>query len=414
MAKITPFKAIRPPREKVHLVASRSYVSYTPSGLRWKLNTNPFTFIHIINPDYQERGRKARGIEKFKKVRSKFREFLDDGVFQKDERDTFYLYKQVGHGNTFTGIIAGAAVDDYTHGYIRKHEETIAIREMMFKDYLKTTGFNAEPVLLTYPDKPGLEELIARYESTRAEYEFATADTSVHYLWPITNASDIEFIQDYFAQITHLYIADGHHRSASSALLTEEIRAEIDHYSGQEKFNYFMSYLIPESQLKIESFYRLMKDIGGLQKSQLVKLLSEKFHIDTVSGPFVPNRKHQFSMYTDGQWFELNTKSEFIHDETPVGDLDSQILTDLVLKPFFGVTDLRHDKRVTFIPGYEEPSHIQHKVDKGKAEVAFGMYPVTIEQLKKVSDCDGIMPPKSTYIEPKLRSGLTIYDINEE
>ena len=408
MAKLIPFKAFRPTRDKVHLVASRSYVSYTSAGLKWKLDSNPYSFIHIINPDYRVPGRKSRGKRRYQLVREKFLEFRHKGVFLQEERPSFYIYRQKFHGLTFTGIVGGASVEDYKSGRIKRHESTLMKRERMFRDYLDICGFNAEPVLLTFPKKEGLGDLLDRYMAERAEYEFSSANGCLHEMWIVNDERDIEQIQAYFRSVENLYIADGHHRVASSALLSESKGRQNDH------LNYFMAYFVPEDELTIWDFNRLVTNLNNHSAEEYLEKVLLEFELVRISETSIrPNAKHEISMYLDGKWYLLKYDDSKTSATDPVSDLDARILTQKILEPIHGIQDVRHDNRVQFLSGLSGMKGLQEKVDSGKFEVAFGLYPVGFAQLKRVADAGMIMPPKSTYIEPKLRSGLLIYSFDE-
>ena len=410
MAKIFPFRAIRPPRDVVNLVASRSYVSYSKESLRDKLENNPYTFLHVINPDWDSED--LSGTEKFNAVKETFHKFENEGVFVQDEHAAFYLYEQVAHGEHFIGWIAGAAVLDYDSGVIKKHEDTISARESMFKEYLEVTDFNAEPVLLTYPDSPGLESLREGYMAQRPEYEYYTTDKHLHRLWVVNEASHIEEIQEHFEKISAVYIADGHHRSASSALLAKELRESQAEPS--ETSQHFLAFFIPESRLHIWDFNRLVQDLNGLTASQFLAAMGESFEVErlTARQDPRPERKHDISLYVDGNWYRLRYDGSSADLQDPVSDLDAHILTKEVLAPILGIHDLKTDDRIQFLDGRKGMKGLQQKVDSGAFKAAFALFPVSMEQLKRISNAGKTMPPKSTYIEPKLRSGLTVYPIN--
>jgi len=401
MAKIRPFKAIRPTRDKVHLLASRSYLTYSDETLKEKLENNPFTFLHIINPEYNKRT-KQKGIEKFKLVKNKFVEFIDQGILFQDKKAAFYLYQQQKGEHTFQGIIAATAVEDYTNNTIKKHENTLTKREQMFKDYLHTTGFNADPVLLAYKSSDKIRDLIGKIINTRAEYNFTTTNKVQHKLWVIDDESDSKSIINSFVSINSIYIADGHHRSASSALLAKDKTSDSSQF--------FMSYLIDEKQLDITNFNRLVKNLNGLSTDEFLKKIAINYSI-TEKGETThyPSKKDEISMYLKGSWYSLisNTKTY----KTTVDALDPSILSKNILTPILNIKDERSDKNITFLDGTISLLEIKEKVDNNEFEVAFILKPIPIDALKKVADNNEIMPPKSTYIEPKLRSGLTIYPI---
>jgi len=410
LAKIIPFRAIRPPRDVVHLVASRSYVSYDKASLCDKLENNPYTFLHIINPDWQ--GEELSGTDKYEAVRKAFDDFRAAGTFIQDSAPCIYLYEQIAHGESFMGLVVGAAVEDYRNGVIRKHEDTLSHRENMFKEYLKVTDFNAEPVLLTYPDALGIDELIAAKSEERPEYEYYTTDKHLHRLWVFEEARDLQHIQEYFSHMTALYIADGHHRSASSSLLADELHQELG-TEGEQPFDYFMAFMIPESRMHIWDYNRLLRDLNGLSKEEFLEKLEGSFEVYRLSAGTDPRprSKHHLSVYIGGEWFALTYHDESLDPTDPVADLDARILTVEVLRPILGIEDLRTSDRVDFLDGRKGMKGLEAAVDSGKYAAAFALYPVSTEQLKRISDADLTMPPKSTYIEPKLRSGLTVYPI---
>lgn len=411
MAKIIPFRAIRPPRDLVHLVATRSYMTYTEPALKDKLENNPYTFLRVINPDWE--GEKLHGIEKYEAVRDEFQRYVQQGYFVQDKEPSYYLYEQVAKGESFMGVIAGVSVDDYESGLIRKHEDTLSAREAMFKEYLKVTDFNAEPVLISYPDAPGLDLVIARHKLERPEYEFYTTDGHLHRLWMINEEADQQHIERYFARIPALYIADGHHRCASSALLAEETCQMNGSAREGQNCGYFMALLMPETKLHIWDFNRLVRDLNGHTPKSFLKALEERFELLRLPAGCDPRprSKHDLSMYLDGEWYSLIYNGQNVDPNDPVADLDAQILTDEVLRPLLGIADLRSDDRVQFLDGRKGMIGLEASVDSGGYAVAFALHPVSMEQLKRISDAGRTMPPKSTYIEPKLRSGLTVYPI---
>jgi uncharacterized protein (DUF1015 family) len=403
MAIVRPFKAIRPTRDKANLVASRSYLSYSDETLKEKLEHNPFTFLHIINPDYKNKI-KLKGIEKYQGVKQKFNDFVAKGFLKKEEEDSFYIYQKTHEKHTFEGIIASTAVADYLNGKIKRHEHTLTEREEMFKSYLDTTSFNAEPVLLCHQENKEINAIIQRYKATRAEYEFATTNKAVHKLWLVNNSDDINTITNSFSTINELYIADGHHRSASSALLAQN--------SNKANSQYFMSFLIDENQLNIINFNRLVKHTNGLTSYELITEIKKSFTIvEKGSSPYSPTLKDEISMYLRGAWYSLIALPTSIKQDC-VSKLDPAILSDNILAPILGITDEKTDKNIIFEAGTISLTEIAEKVDTDDFEVAFILKPIPINALKEVADNNLSMPPKSTYIEPKLRSGLIIYPLD--
>ena len=403
MASVQPFKAIRPTRDKANLVASRSYLSYSDETLTEKLDHNPYTFLHIINPDYSDVVKKS-GNKRFEMTKAKFQEFQQKGILLQEDKPCFYLYQQNNNRNIFEGIIAATAIKDYQNGIIKKHELTLTKREEMFKNYLKITGFNADPVLLSHAPNKIISEVIAKYKSQRAEYEFATTNKSVHKLWVVNDKTDCNTLINAFASIDNLYIADGHHRSASSALLAQT--------STKANSQYFMSCLIDENQLNIINFNRLIKHTNELTKNELITEIEKSFTVKNKGKQnYSPTLKDEISMYLSENWYSLIVKPELLNTDC-VSKLDPAILADNILAPILNITDERTDKNIVFEAGATPLSEIKQKVDNGKFAVAFILKPIPISALKEVADNNRFMPPKSTYIEPKLCSGLTIYSLD--
>ena len=413
MADIKPFKAVRPTRDKVSLVASRSYLSYSEETLIEKLENNPYTFLHIINPDYSDKKTKVnlKGKAKYALIKNKFNEFKDEGIFIEDNKPTLYLYQQKNSEFIFTGIICASSVDDYLNGDIKIHEQTIARREEMFKEYLNITGFNTEPVLLTYPDQNEVNDVLNTYIKSRPEYEFTTTNRSTHKLWLIQDKNDLQILQDIFEKLDSLYIADGHHRSASSARLCQQRREENPNYTGDESFNYFMSFLIPENQLRILDFNRIVKDLNGLTSKEFITSISKAYKVEKREDSFVPLKENEIGMYLEDNWYSLTANDSTFDKNHCVKKLDPAILSNNILSTILGIQDLRTDNRIRFINGSQGKSALESAVDSGDYSVAFMLKPIDVQQLKDVADARESMPPKSTYVEPKLRSGLLIYSI---
>jgi len=413
MAKVIPFKAVRPTRAIVGLVASRSYQSYTLKERNARMDYNPYTFLHIINPGYKY-DQVITGEDRYKLVRNRYLEFKEDHVFIQDDKPSFYVYKIVNrHNQAFNGIIAAASAEDYEKNIIKKHEDTIESREQTFKSYLKIVGFNAEPVLLTYPDNENIARIIKEIQKNHAEYEFTMTYKDTHYLWKVDDEDLIKTIQGEFSKMNTIYIADGHHRSASSYLLCKEEKENNPDHDGTEPYNFFMSYLIPESDLVIHEFNRLIEDLNGLTKEEFLVKLDENFRIrNRGNTPYTPTKQHHFSMYLDGDFYSLYLRKLSYDFKTSLDRLDAQILYKTILKPILNINDLRHDKRIGYFHthGRDEIVNVKGIVDSGKYKVGFGMCPATVKQMTQIADEGLKMPPKSTYILPKLRSGITIYE----
>ncbi|QIE60729.1 DUF1015 domain-containing protein [Rasiella rasia] len=411
MPKILPFKAVRPTRDKVSLLASRSYESYTAEERESRLRDNPFSFLQILNPGFKYQ-KEISGAQRYELVRNRYQEFKEDEIFMQDDLPCYYFYKIVNRdGDEFRGIVAAASAEDYEKNRIKKHEATIEYRENTFKNYLETVGFNAEAVLLTYPNNPAIEKIIASVMSTRAEYEFTTTYRDTHYLWNISDPEIVNKLKTHFAEIDAVYIADGHHRSSSSALLADDKKQQNKNHTGEETYNYFMSFLIPESDLKIYEFNRLVNGLNGLSKEEFLIQLDAQYRIENRSTAYYkPSKKHHFSMYLDGEFYSLYLRKNNYEITNALDALDTQILYTTILKPILGIDDVRNDTRIGYADGKKDLVYIKSLVDQGTYTVGFGMLPVTTQEMKEIADQGLIMPPKSTYIEPKLRSGVTIYE----
>ena len=416
MATVLPFKALRPVNDKVHLVASRSLDGYSPSDLKDKLGGNPFTFLHVINPDFDDGVRTRPGSkERLIKVKRRFKSFISEKILKRDEKPAYYVYRQIKNGAEYIGIIACTSIDDYMNGVIKIHEQTITQREEKLKDYLEVCEFNAEPVLFCYPNDETLDKIITGVSETTPDYDFTTTDKVRHTLWVVNDRKKTEIIQNSFASIPSIYIADGHHRSASSALLGNIKRKKNKDYTGTEAFNYYLGVFFAETQLKIFDYNRVVKDLNNLKPKDLVEKLKLKFEVQEIKADiFKPAKKHELSMYVEGKWYSLMAKAGTYNSNDPVGSLDASILTEHILSPLFGIHDLKTDKRIGFIPGIKGAEALKRNVDEGKSEAAFGLYPVTMDHLKWIADSNTIMPPKSTWVEPKMRSGMVIYSFEEE
>lgn len=411
MAKIIPFKAVRPTRDKVNLLAARSYESYTAAQIESRLRDNPFSFLHIVNPGYRYH-KEISGEERYGLVKNRYQEFKEDGIFMQDAKPSFYIYKIVNReGLESNGFVGAASVQDYKDNIIKTHEDTLEFREEILKKYLKTVGFNAEAVLLTYPDNPELEAIRGVIMQSRPEYEFTTTYRDTHYLWNVDDEVILKKIEQIFEAIPALYIADGHHRSASSFLLAEDLKEENPDHTGEEPYNFFMSYLIPESNLKIYEFNRLVKDLNGMEKDEFLIKLDEYYRIENRGTDYYkPSKVNHFSMYLDGEFYSLHLRKSKYKITNALDALDPHILYITILKPLLGIEDLRNDERIEYSHGKKDLAYVKTVVDSGAFAVGFGLLPVTTEEMKKIADQGLKMPPKSTYIEPKLRSGVTVYE----
>lgn len=406
MPVVRPFRAIRPVPDKVHLIVSRSYITYADEALEQKLSSNPYSFIHIINPDFHDDDRATPGSrELFIKVRNRYEEFRDNGYLIQDDSPGFYVYEQAHEaGFAIRGLIAATSNQDYLDGRIKRHEQTLAAREKMFKEYLEVTGFNAEPVLLAYPDSPTVEDVMDRVIGHSPMYDFSTTDQVRHRLWRLDDPEFIQNVQQVFSTMDSFYIADGHHRTASSALLTsqDDIQDEVE-----RSRDFCMSFLVPASQIHIEPFHRLVRDAGGRSRKEIIEELSARMR---VKGPLddpgnLP--KGHMGLYMEGDWFRLET-------DCPTDILDASYCSSQILGPLFGITDLRSDRRIRFFEGGMGLAPLMEVVDSGEAELAIALSPAGIEDVIRIADAEDTMPPKTTWVLPKLRSALTIYDLESD
>lgn len=405
MSKIIPFKAVRPTSDKVALVTCRNYDDYSPAELASWLNFNPYSFLHIINPAYVN-AQKITLDKRFKGVAHKYQDFKNEGTFIEDETPAFFLYQIETKSQTFTGLVAGTSIEEYKKNIIKKHEDTLQYRVELFKDYLHQTGFNTEPVLITYPDNEDINNWITKKLKEQPVYHFATTNKEKHTLWKVDTDSEINWLQKEFENIPELYIADGHHRSESAELLYDQYRNEEN-----DKLNYFMSFLIAESNVKIYEFNRIIRDLNGYTKEVFLEKLSDHFIIKSKEQElWKPQGKFEFGMYLDGCFYALFYKQD-TKNPSIIENLDAQILYDKVLLPILGIEDLRNDERIEYIPGKQSILTLKELVDEGEFEVGFMLFPSDIKEIKTLADKNLIMPPKSTYIEPKFRSGLIIYEL---
>ena len=408
MAQVVPFRAVRPAADKASQVSSRSYEDYSPEELTLALKNNPLSFLNIIHQSTFHQDKPLT--ERFAFIQKKYEEFKADNTLIQDEKPCLYLYELTQRNHVYCGFIAGTSADDYENTHIKKHEETISYRENLFKNYLQVVGFNADPVLLTYPDQEGLNVLTAEIKTAEPDYHFNTPNGDLHKLWTVQEPQ-IGAIVHQFKKVESLYIADGHHRSASSFLLTQDKKSRNPNHRGDEAYNFFMSLLIPESQLNIYEYNRILKDLNGLSKAAFLHQLAANFDILPQENKiYKASKPHEFSMYLDGIFYRLNLLEKHQTFKNPLEALDTQILFEKILYPILGISDLRNDRRIRYIHGANSLSNMKNMIDAGDFRVGFGLFPVHINQLKAIADAHLSMPPKSTYIEPKLRSALTIYE----
>ncbi len=408
LTNILPFKAIRPVRDKAQLVATRPYYTYSRKMLNAKLIGNPYTFLHIINPEFHKQDKtKPNSDGRFLKVRQKFVEFFENDIFLQEEKAALYVYRQTTRDHEFIGFIGGADLKEYEEGKIKKHEETLTEREKTFSRYLDIVKFNAEPVLLFHKENNTIDELLIEISSHRAEYEYTTTDEIKHELWVVDDSEKIKLAQEAFAQLDETYIADGHHRCASS------YRYYCTNHNKSVTNQHALAYYISESKLNILDFNRIVRDLNNHSTESFIEAVKTKFKVTkSKKKNLAPAKPGEITMYLENSWYLLKPDKSIIDKNHPVESLDTRILTRLILEPILDIHDLKTDDRIAFVSGNRGIKGLKKTVDKGLAKVAFGLYPVSTQQLKAVADANMIMPPKSTWIEPKLRSGLTIYPLD--
>ena len=407
MAHIKPFCAVRPNANIASEFSSLSIQFYSKKELDELLKNNPFSFVQILKSSLVKLENKSLE-ERYKSVKKNYENFKNEGHLIQDSNPAFYIYEIDGHENNYCGIIAAASVEDYKNNVIKKHENTIESREKTFKNYLKTTGFNAEPVLLTYKNSNTISSVIDELKNSNPTVEFLTKTKEKHRLWKIENNKKLEKIQSLFEKIPSLYIADGHHRSASSVLLSEENK---DLKNNTNASDYFMAFLIPENELKIQEYNRVVTDLNGYSNKKFLEALKQHFNISPQDNGKTSHKKHSFSMYLKGQFYCVSLQNSTLIENSPLYQLDTYILQELILKPILGITDVRNNIRLDYSYENDDMQWIKKNIDNNNYAVGFGLQPIKIEQLKSIADEQLVMPPKSTYIFPKLRSGITIYEL---
>ena len=414
MATVKPFKGIRPPQALVEQVASRPYDVLNSEEARKEAEGNEKSLYHIIKPEIDfEPGTDEHDPRVYQKAAENFQKFQDKGWLVQDEQENYYIYAQTMNGKTQYGLVIGAYVPDYMNGIIKKHELTRRDKEEDRMKHVRVNNANIEPVFFAYPDNAQLDAIVAKYTAEKPVYDFiAPGDGFGHKFWIIDQRADIDAITKAFAQIPYLYIADGHHRSAAAALVGAEKAKQNPHHKGDEEYNYFMAVAFPASQLTIIDYNRVVKDLNGLSDTEFLNALKENFDIQEIGTEiYKPARLHNFSLYLGGKWYSLTAKPGTYNDNDPIGVLDVTISSNLILDKILGIKDLRSDKRIDFVGGIRGLGELKRRVDSGEMKVALALYPVSMKQLMDIADSGNIMPPKTTWFEPKLRSGLIIHKL---
>ena len=414
MAKVKPFRGVRPPKEYVEKVASKPYDVLSSEEARAEAGDNEMSLYHIIKPEIDfEPGTGEHEPKVYDKAVENFKKFQEKGWLVQDDQECYYIYAQTMDGRTQYGFVVGASVDDYLEGRIKKHELTRREKEADRMHHIEINNANIEPVFLAFPDDSVLEEILVRTSQTTPEYDFVSEDGIGHTLWVIKDKETIDTITREFGEIPYLYIADGHHRTAAAAHVGEEKAKADPNHNGTEEYNYLLAVCFPQSHLKVMDYNRVVVDLNGNTEEEFLQKLGEKFIVEEKGTEiYKPAKLHNFSLYLGGKWYSLTAKEGTYDDNDPIGVLDVTISSDYILRDILGITDLRTDKRIDFVGGIRGLGELKQRVDSGEMKMALALYPVTMKQIIDIADSGKIMPPKATWFEPKLRSGLIIHKLD--
>ena len=415
MAIVKPFKGIRPPKELVEQVESRPYDVLNSEEARAEAGDNEKSLYHVIKPeiDFPE-GTSEYDPRVYEKAAENFQKFQDKGWLVQDEKEQYYIYAQTMNGKTQYGLVVGAYVNDYMTGVIKKHELTRRDKEEDRMKHVRVNNANIEPVFFAYPDNAVLDALIKKYAQTKPEYDFiAPVDGFGHQFWIISDDEDIKTVTEEFRKMPSLYIADGHHRSAAAALVGAEKQKQNPNHKGDEEYNYFMAVCFQASQLTILDYNRVIRDLNGLSSEEFLKALAKNFIVEKKGAEiYKPAKLHEFSLYLDGEWYSLSAKEGTYDNSDPIGVLDVDISSRLILDEILDIKDLRSSDRIDFVGGLRGLGELKRRVDSGEMRTALALYPVSMQQIMDIADSGKIMPPKATWFEPKLRSGLVIHKLS--
>ena len=415
MAKVKPFKGVRPPKDLVTKVASRPYDVLNSEEARKEAEGNEKSLYHIIKPEINfEPGTDEHDARVYESAVQHFNEFQQKGWLVQDEQENYYIYAQTMNGRTQYGIVVAAYVDDYMEGRIKKHELTRKDKEEDRMKHVRINDANIEPVFFAFPDNAELQDIIDQTIKGEPEYDYVAEDGFGHHFWVISDEAVKARITAAFAAIPNLYIADGHHRSAAAALVGHEKALANPNHTGNEEYNFFLAVCFPESHLKIIDYNRVVKDLNGLSEEEFLAKVAENFVVEKKGAEiYHPQALHNFALYSAGEWYSLTAKEGTYNDNDPIGVLDVTISSDLILRDILGITDLRTSKRIDFVGGIRGLGELKRRVDSGEMKMALALYPVSMRQLIDIADSGNIMPPKTTWFEPKLRSGLVIHKLSD-
>jgi len=411
MAILKAFRGLRPVKDKVKQIASKPYDVLSSDEARAEAKDNPISFLHVVKPEIDlPPGTDPYSPSVYEKGRVNFRLMLNNLLFFQDDKDCLYVYALAMNGKRQVGLVGCAGVEDYMNGVIRKHELTRPDKEEDRKNHVRVSNMNAEPVFFAYPDEPEIDKIINKVIEREPEYDFVSDDGVRHTFWVINDDETIKKLTGLFSKIPYTYVADGHHRTAAAALVGNERKLQNPNHTGDEEYNYFLAVHFPASQLTILDYNRVVKDLNGLSEKEFLDRLGENFIVEEKGEKeFKPNKLHNFGTYLNKKWYSLTAKQDTYNENDPIDVLDVTILYKYVLKPILNIADLRTDKRIGFVGGIRGLGELKRKVDSGEIKAAFALYPVSMQQLMDIADTGNIMPPKTTWFEPKLRSGLIIH-----
>ncbi len=415
MAILKAFKGLRPPKEIADKLASRPYDVLNSKEARIEAAGNPYSLLHIIKPEIDlTEGISLYSPEVYRQAKINLDAFKEKGWLKQDETDKLYIYAQTMWDKTQYGIVGCASVDDYLNNVIKKHELTRKDKEEDRMKHVRVTNANMEPVFFSYPANPELDSLVLNYaKNNTPEYDFTAEDGVGHHFWVLSDEALIQKIISYFKDMPSVYVADGHHRTAAATLVGKEKREKNPNHTGNEEYNFFLAVHFPDNQLTIIDYNRVVKDLNGLTPADFMEKIARSFDVEDMGTEiYKPSNLHEFSMYLDKHWYKLTAHHNTYNDNDPIGVLDVTILTNEILNPLLGIEDLRTSKRIDFVGGIRGLGELKKRVDSGEMQVAFALYPVSMKQLINIADSGKIMPPKTTWFEPKLRSGLVIHELD--
>jgi len=416
MAIVRPFRGYRPVKDKVSEIASRPYDVLNSAEAREEAKGNPHSFLHVVKPEIDlPEDVDVHSEQVYEKAKSNLQKLINDKVFMQDNVPVYYVYAQQMNGHMQYGLVGCAAVEDYLNDIIKKHELTRPDKEEDRKNHVRYTECNAEPVFFAYQDNQKIDVIVGEVIRKAPEYKFTAEDGVEHILWVVDEPQNVQDIQHIFQhEVPYTYVADGHHRTAAAALVGKEMQENNKSHTGNEEYNFFLAVHFPASQLKIIDYNRVVKDLNGLTPSDFLKKLEEHFGIQEKGADiYKPNGLHEMSMYLEGKWFQLKAKAHTYDDNDPIKTLDVTVLSNAVLDPILDIKNLRTSDRIDFVGGIRGLGELKKRVDSGEMKAAFALYPVSMQQLIDIADSGNIMPPKTTWFEPKLRSGLVLHSLKD-